>query len=236
MFFYVSLNFCCMLYLFLDPSGSSELLGSPRTEITGLRRLADIGDGAASSQNNSLLSSDSSSATMKELFNRQSSDLSLVSQTTIVSRKSADSNNFGSDPFGLDKNVDPFTNNDPFASTSSHGEFCGGATATNDIFGAPSLVQSSNKQPNSEPFSSKGAHENNRSNKASVNYNCLFDGGISSEDSSVFLGSGSTAWGAGDPADIASSAKFGFGKCKSSTLTNGFSTFCMVSNIILVLD
>ena len=111
-------------------------------EITGQTSLIDSGEGAIPSQNNSLLSPNSSSSTMNEIFNRQPSNLSVVSQTTTTSQKSLDSNVFGSDPFASDKNDDPFANEDPFGSANSQNEIFGEAIhLKNDAFGSPTLVQ-----------------------------------------------------------------------------------------------
>ena len=196
----------------LDPTNTSELLGSPNTETSAQANSAETGDGAMSSQNNSLLSPSSSSSTMNEIFNRQPSNLSLVSQITTASQKSVESNVFGSDPFASDKNDDPFVNEDPFVSTSNQDDIFGEATPTkSDVFGTPTLVQGGTKQQNSDPVASTGVNESMSGSKDHGNLEGLFGSGVSSDTSNLAWGFG-PASGAGDHSVNASSSNFGFGK------------------------
>ena len=194
----------------LDPSSTSEQPGAPNTEATG---QTNSGDGAVSSQNNSLLSPNSSSSTMNEIFNRfnrQTSNLSLVSQTTSTSQKSLDSNVFGSDPFSSEKIDDPFGGEDPFGSTSNQNDIFAEAIPTSsDVFGKPTLVQGDTKQ--------QSAKNNKILGKNYGDFEGLFGDGMSSDNSNLAWGSG-PALGAGEPSVNASSTNFGFGKCKQSAL------------------
>ena len=178
-------------------------------EITGQTSLTDSGEGAIPSQNNSLLSPNSSSSTMNEIFNRQYSNLSVVSQATTTSQKSLDSNVFGSDPFASDKNDDPFASEDPFGSAKSQNEIFGEAILTkNDAFGSPTLVQDDTKQQSSDPFGFPNTN-NSLSNKTYEDFEGLFGGTGSSNAGGADWGSGPSALGAGEPL---STTNMGFGK------------------------
>ena len=195
----------------LDPQGTSEQLGSLNVEITGQTSLIASGDGAIPSQNNSLLSPNSSSSTMNEIFNRQHSNLSVVSQATTTSQKSIDSNVFGSDPFASDKNDDPFASEDPFNSANSQNDIFGETSPTkNDAFGSPTLVQDDTKQPSSDTLSFMSTN-NTSSNKNYDNFEGIFSGTGSSNTGTADWGSGPSALGAGEPLST-STTNLGFGK------------------------
>lgn len=148
---------------------------------------------------------------MNEIFNRQPSNFSVVSQATTTSQKSIDSNVFGSDPFASDKNDDPFAGEDPFNSANSQNDIFGEASPTkNDAFGSPTLVQDDTKQPSSDTLSFMSTN-NTSSNKNYDNFEGIFSGTGSSNTGSADLGSGPSALGAGEPLST-SATNLGFGK------------------------